>query len=213
MVRRNQLLTRAEEFQAVRLARQPERARELDKFVARVQKRIANFAVQAPEVQQRLGGRRQRVLGVDLRVEGPEQTAPRLRRAEVAFYDYERDVLMSVVVALQEGRVVTIEEHPGLQPPPSREEAGEAEELARRDRSVARLTRGKRTRTTIFPAREASLEDSPGYGHRVFEVMFWSLSPRPIRIAGPVLVDLSRRELIAPLDFPSAPRRRPRADR
>jgi hypothetical protein len=213
MARGNRLLTREEELQAIRLARRPERARELDRLVARVQKRVVDFAVQAPAVKQRLGAGRHRVLGADLRVEEPGQRERRLRRAEVAIYDYEQDVLISVVVALQEARVVRIEERAGLQPPPSLAEAAEAEELARRDRSVARLTRGKRTKTAIFPAREASLELSPGYAHRVFEVTFWSASPRPERVAGPVFVDLSRRELLDPLDFAEPRGRRARAGR
>lgn len=210
MARGNRLLTREEELQAIRLARRPERARELDRLVARVQKRVVDFAVQAPAVKQRLGAGRHRVLGADLRV---EESGQRLRRAEVAIYDYEQDVLISVVVALQEAHVVRIEERAGLQPPPSLAEVAEAEELARRDRSVARLTRGKRTKTAIFPAREASLELSPGYAHRVFEVTFWSASPRPERVAGPVFVDLSRRELLDPLDFAEPRERRARAGR
>lgn len=199
MARVPPLLTRKEEIRGVRLARAYPESRELSRLVASVRRRVMGFAAKAPEVRQIIGNRRHRLLGADLYVEQVEldrQGILRPRHAEVGIYDYDQDVLVSVIVDLKRGRVVRVEKHPGFQPPPSRDEEREAEGLALKNRTVARRIGGKRVRAVVLPAREASTEGHPSYGHRVVEVTFWTRGRRPEQVAGPVVVDLSRRALI-----------------
>ncbi len=192
------LLSRQEGLNALRWARaHPTNARQVSKLRADVTSRATELALSAPEVQRALGGRRHRALGGDLHVESAGgEGIPIPRHGEVAIYDYDRNALVSVIVDLQNASIVRVQEHPGRQPPPSLEEQKEAEELARKDPSVARKLSGKRTTAAVWPAREAFLEGSPAYGRRVVEVFFWTQGRKPAPVGGRVLVDLSRREIV-----------------
>lgn len=193
-----QLVSRAEELRALRLAqRYPERQAEFAYLIARVRRRVMRAVVTMRRVREYFGTRRHRVLGADLHVEGPERRVPlQARLAEVAIYDYERDVLVSVIMDLKRGGVVRIDEHPGHQPPPSAEEVGEAAGLALKDRSVARKASGRRLEATVSLAPEATIEGHPSRGRRVLTVMLWTPGRKARPVAGPIVVDLSQRKLV-----------------
>ncbi len=192
------LVTRQKQLQALRLASAyPKTANKLANLAGAARTKITQFVAQVPEVKEYLGDRRYRVLGADLHVEalGDPKRLP-TPHAEVSIYDYDRDVLVSVIVELRRNRILRIREYTNRQPRPSIEEVREAESLALKSHTVARKVRGKRTVARVLLAREAWLEGHPAYGHRVLHLTFWTRAKRPKLVAGPVLVDLSSRALL-----------------
>ncbi|MEV6113176.1 Tat pathway signal sequence domain protein [Streptomyces sp. NPDC052109] len=77
------------------------------------------------------GGRGPQRLGADLAESEPGEAddpdAP--RRADITFYDYKSDTLVTKTVDLDAGRVVRAGTRRGVQPPPSRDENAEAARL------------------------------------------------------------------------------------
>jgi hypothetical protein len=192
------LLSKQQGLNALRLARShPKNAAQLSELRADVTQRASTLAVSSPEVQKALGGRRHRVLGGDLHVRDAGGAIPLPRHGELAIYDYDRNVLLSVIVDLQTSAVVKVDELPGRQPPPSAEEEKEAGELALKDSKVAKVLAGKRVTATAWPAREAFLEGNSAHGRRVVEVFFWTTGPKPQRVGERVLVDLSSRNVVS----------------
>src|SRR5712691_5402945 len=93
------LITRREEARALRLASaQPKTTADLTKFLSELASRMADFATAEPQVRERLGQVRNRVLAVDYREEKPEKGKRTIRLAEVGFYDYDHDVLVVAVI-------------------------------------------------------------------------------------------------------------------
>jgi hypothetical protein len=197
MNRAGRLLSRREELRALRLARNyPEEATELADLIGEIRRRVIASVSSAPEVQEMLGERRHRFLGAELHVEEPGRPlAPLPRHAEVSIYDYDRDTLIAVVVDLKTSEIVAINEFPGLQPFPSQEEEREARELAADFAPIAGSLQGRRARAVVLLAHENAIEDHPSFGHRAMQVTFWTGGRRPERIAGPVVADLTRRDV------------------
>jgi hypothetical protein len=192
------LLSKQQGLNALRLARaHPKNAAQLSKLQADVTRRATKIVIDSPEVQRALGGRRHRVLGGDLYVRDAGGAIPLPRHGELAIFDYDRNVLLSVIVDLQTSAVVKVDEFPGRQPPPSTEEQKEAGEVASKDPKVAKELAGKRVTATAWPAREAFLEGHPAHGRRVVEVFFWTTGPKPQRVGARVLVDLSTRSVVS----------------
>lgn len=201
------LVARSDRLSVVRLVQKQEKGRRaLDTLVAKLRRHVRDAVAHSPALLERLGGRRHRVLGVELHVEEPGKSLLHaIRYAEVSAYDYERDVLVSAITDLASGQVLRVVEHPGAQPPPTREEADEAAALATEgQRELARRWRARQVVATALPARESSLAGHPCYGHRAFTLYFWTRGPRSRRVAGPVLVDLSRRLVVPPAPPPGA---------
>jgi hypothetical protein len=182
-----------------RLLRDALDERSIAKQVADVRERVVEHAASLPALVERLGGRRHRVLGADLHVEEPGvDLVHAVRHAEVAIYDYDRNVLVSAIVDLASGELVRISERPGQQPPPTSDEMREAAAIATRDPEVKRVLRGvKKYDAVAFVARQATTPQDPMYGRRALDVYFWSRGAKAKRIAGPILVDLSRPSEVA----------------
>lgn len=96
-------------------------------------KRVEKIAVDPPmfgATQNVAGGRGPQRLSVDLAEPENGDTAPDApRRAEVAFYDYKDDALVTKTVNLATGRVESTTRQHGVQPPLSRAEFDEATKL------------------------------------------------------------------------------------
>jgi len=193
------LVSRSERASLVRLAqRQAPGRRALATLTAKLRGRVIDTVGRSPGLLGRLGGRRHRVLGAELHVEEPGKSLLHaIRHAEVSIYDYEGDVLLSAITDLASGEVVRVVEHPGAQPPPTREEIDEAAALAAAGPSaLGRRWRARQLVATAIPAREASLEGHACYGHRAVTLYFWTRGPRGRRVGDPVLVDLSRQRVV-----------------
>ena len=164
MARTKGLVTLEEEIRGFHLARKRGEDEEFGRLIDSVRQRIISFVAESAQLRNIVGDNRYRVLGADFRVDDADLkkrgTLP-AGTAVVGIYDYDRDVLLSVVVNLRRGDLIKVEEHPGVQPPPSLEEEQDAAALALNDYEFARRTRGKRLETVVLPAREASAEEHP----------------------------------------------------
>ncbi len=201
------LVRRSDRLALVRLAQKQDKGRrELAKLAAKLRRQATEAGAQSPELHARLGDRRHRILGSELYVrQGGKNPLTALRHGELSAYDYERDVLVSVIGDLQTGKVVSVIEHPRLQPPPTPEEADEAAAIAVEDQpSLARKWRAGQLVTNAITAREASIEGHPCYGHRGIYLYFWTRGAKARLVAGPILIDLSGRRVLQ-LEKPAAP--------
>jgi hypothetical protein len=201
------LVTRSDRLALVRLAEKQEKGqRGLNKLAAKLRRQAIAAAARSPELRERFGDRRHRILGGELYIlQGGRNLLTALRHGELAVYDYDRDVLVSIIADLQTGKVVRVVEHSRLQPPPIPEEADEAAAIAVEGQSaLARKWRARQLVTTAITAREASIEGHPCYGHRGVYVYFWTRGAKARRVAGPILVDLSGRRVLE-LEQPAAP--------
>ena len=122
------LLTRKEEAQALRLARsQPESAEEFNALLARLRSRVVEAVLADDRIRGRLAAVRHRVVAVDYREDKPEATEEPVRLAEVAMYDYDRDVLVFTVADLRRGELVDLYDvKVPLHPSPTRNSARRA---------------------------------------------------------------------------------------
>jgi hypothetical protein len=125
------------------------------------------FANREPGVRERLLHVRHRVLTVDYREDKPEEGQRPVRLAEVAFYDYDHDVLVVAVVDPFAGKLVELHERKGVAPPIVAEELAEARELLSKIGKLGEALARPRARIVAFPTPTyAFLESSGRAGHR-----------------------------------------------
>lgn len=162
-----------------------------------IKSRVINAIADEPTLVEAIGTRRHRVLDVDFREEENKvrDAALSVRLADVAVYDYERDQLLYAVTDVRAGRVESIEDRTGVQPPLTDDELDEAQDLVWGDERYAALrTRGGLDVVT-FPSRSTFTEGHPRHGHRIFTLYFWTRGDSPRRV-GQVAVDLSTQEVV-----------------
>jgi hypothetical protein len=157
------LLSRAEEVQALRLARsQPESGVKLRRLIEQIKTRVIAAVLAEPRVQQRLAGIRSRVLAVDYREDKPAGDGRPARMAEVAIYDYDRDVLVAVAVDLRSGALVDVHEREGVAPPISDEERAEACRLVAAEIPSLRAALGRKNASVVaFPTPSYAFASHP----------------------------------------------------
>jgi hypothetical protein len=183
----------------VRLLQSQEKGRAgLDKLVAKLRRQVLERTSAAPQLMAKLGKGRHRLLGAELHIQEAGKSLLRaIRFAEVSAYDYDRDVLVSAVVDLDTGAIKRIVDYQGLQPPPTKEEAAEAADIVAATQPVlAKQLRARRIVPSAVNAREASIAEHACYRHRALYVFFWTGAKQLRRVAGPFLVDLSRRRVV-----------------
>ena len=159
-------------------------------------------------VEQRLQGRRSRLVGVDFVYEkvsdegAPPEEARAPERAEVGIYDYERDALVVAVVDPATDSVLRVGERRGVQPPMTEEELDEARRLLFGSRqfhlAIPQLpanTSEADVELVAFPARAAFSVEHPWYGHRCFTLYLWTRGPNA-RMVGEAVVDLSAQAVL-----------------
>jgi hypothetical protein len=186
------ILTRPEEARALKLARtQPESTAELKAFLARIRRRIVEFAEAEPRVEARLGNVRSRVVVVDYRTDEASEAEHPIGLCEVGFYDYDNDVLVVAVVDPFAGSLVDLQERTAS-PPIAPEELAEARELLAKVPELDAALRCRRAGIAAFPTPGyAFLEGSGRERHRGCIVY--------VEAEGEVLhgvVDLSAREVV-----------------
>lgn len=191
------LLTESEESRLTVLAHgQPKSAKALQALIEKIKTRAVRAALDDPQVSKRLKGKRSRVVGADLREEKPkdgEKIAPRL--AQIGIYDYDDNVLIVPIVDLRAGVIVAIEERRGYHPSLAAEEIQEAKDIALANRAFQPLKRYSELEVVAFPARAASIESHPGFGHRCVTLYFWTGGKQPERVSQAV-VDLSTQKVV-----------------
>lgn len=191
----DRLISPEEEEEVIQLARNfQENAEEYQQTVNELRERVVEFVRDAPEVTERIAEQRHQILGADLHpvdvvTEGGQQP---LREGEVSVYNYEQDTLLSVIVDLRDGMVNRIEEHPGVQPPPTDEERENAIEISREFL--------ERLEPEVSPLQVPIPEDNPSHGHRVVEVWYTGEGADDPSVIVPV--DLSEREVVKDMDHP-----------
>jgi hypothetical protein len=174
------------------LGRPPTPAR-VASLVERVRTKSVDRALADAKLAARLRDRRHRVIGADLRIDKPARprAQPRLL-GEVGIYDYEDDVLLVAFVDTKNGRVVEVEERPGIQLEPTDDEVEEAVDIAlAADRALARR------RSLDVVAHPAHLVGIPAtlHRHRLVQLYFWAGRRRPEQV-GEAIVDLSARSVV-----------------
>jgi hypothetical protein len=190
------LVTSEEEESLTRLLEsQPESTGELNELLERIKDRVAEATLQEESVRERLARNRRRVLAVDWRDDKPNGEEPDRRLAEVAIYDYDRDVLMIAVVDLHEGSVRELFDRERASPPITAEELAEAREVA----GPASSWPEDDANIVAFPAPRYAFEPrSERQRHRICTLY---------RAAGEedvysITVDLSAREVVPEHELP-----------
>jgi hypothetical protein len=171
----------------------PPTAAQVASLVERVRTQSPRRALADAKLAARLRDRRHRVIGADLRIDKPARPRgqPRLL-GEVGIYDYEDDVLLVALVDTKNGRVVEVQERPGMQLEPTDDEVEEATDIALvADRALARR------RSLDVVAHPAHLVGIPAalHKHRLVQLYFWAGRRRPQQV-GEAIVDLSERSII-----------------
>jgi hypothetical protein len=171
----------------------PPTAAQVASLVERVRTQSPRRALADAKLAARLRDRRHRVIGADLRVDKPARPRgqPRLL-GEVGIYDYEDDVLLVAFVDTKSGRVVEVQERPGMQLEPTDDEVEEATNIALvADRALARRP------SLNVVAHPAHLVGIPAalHKHRLVQLYFWAGRRRPQQV-GEAIVDLSERGVV-----------------
>jgi hypothetical protein len=171
----------------------PPTAAQVASLVERVRTQSPSRALADAKLAARLRDRRHRVIGADLRIDKPARPRgqPRLL-GEVGIYDYEDDVLLVAFVDTKNGRVIEVQERPGLQPEPTDDEVEEATEIA-----VAADPALARRRSLGVVTHPAHLVGIPAalHRHRLVQLYFWAGRRRPEQV-GEAIVDLSARSVV-----------------
>jgi hypothetical protein len=203
------LVTRREEVRSLRLARgQPETTAELTKFLSELASRVVDSASAEPQVRERLGHSRHRVLAVDYREDKPAAGERPIRLAEVGFYDYDHDVLVVAVVDPFAGKLVELYERKGVAPPIVAEELAEARALVAKIAKMREALARRRARIAAFPTPTyAFVEGSGREGHRGCTVYVEAKNGTVLQ----AVVDLSARQLVPDKDLHETLRRGRRA--
>jgi len=149
------------------LASQPESSGELTEFLGRLEARLTEAAMSDERVRQRLSGIRHEVLAVDYREDKPEEGGSASRAAEVAIYDYDRDVLVVAAFDLYSGEVFELYERKGATPPITSAEFNNARELVGEHPAVGEALRRENTDAVAFPTPSYAFDANPRRaGHR-----------------------------------------------
>lgn len=149
------------------LASQPESSGELTEFLERLKARLIEAAMNDQQVGQRLSGVRHEVLAVDYREDKPEEGGSASRAAEVAIYDYDRDVLVVAAFDLYSGEVVELDERKGAASPITPAEFENARELAGEHPATGEALRRENADAVAFPTPSYAFDASPRRaGHR-----------------------------------------------
>lgn len=191
------LISPDEEAEAMELARDfLEQSEEYEAMADRLRERVVEFALEQPAVADRLENRRHQVIGADFYPVdmAAEDTLQPLRKGEVAVYDYQADVLLSVIIDLQESTVDRLEEYGSVQPVATPDEEEAAIDLARE--YLASLD------ARVSPLHVSLPEDHPRHGHRILEVEFGPATDQQSGPSTAVFVDLSFREILRDTEFP-----------
>ncbi|MBU8860287.1 MULTISPECIES: hypothetical protein [unclassified Micromonospora] len=167
-------------------------------LLGQIKDRVAAAIDADPLVAERLGGNRHRLIDIEFREEEQKVADAQVsvRLAEAVIYDYDRSVLIIAVLDLRAGVVEAIVERPGIQPALTAEERDEAYELVVADDRYEALRARGAVDMVALPARAAQIEDNPRFGHRLFQLYFWSRGDAPARV-GQAAVDLSTREVVS----------------
>lgn len=162
-----------------------------------IKDRVARTIDADPLVAERLGGNRHRLIDIEFREEEHKVADAQVsvRLAEAIIYDYDRSVLVIAVLDLRAGVVEAVVERPGVQPALTAAEREEAYELVLADDRYEALRARGPVDMVALPARAAQIENHPRYGHRLFQLYFWSRGDEPARV-GQAAVDLSTREVV-----------------
>ncbi len=157
------LLSRREEAQALQLvASQPKSGAKLKKLLELIKSRVVNAVLTEDRVKERLATVRHRVLAVDYREDKPDRDRKPFRMAEVAIYDYDRDVLVVAAVDLRTGSLVELYEREGVAPPITNDELDGARRLVSAERPELRTAlRRKGAPVVAFPTPSYAFDAYP----------------------------------------------------
>jgi len=143
------------------LASQPESSGELMEFLERLKARLIEAAMNDQQVRRRLSGIRHEVLAVDYREDKPDEGRPASRAAEVAIYDYDRDVLVVAAFDLYSGEVFELYERKGAAPPIAPAEFENARELVGEYPAIGEALRRENADTVAFPTPSYAFDANP----------------------------------------------------
>lgn len=187
------IVRRREEVNALRLAHsQPESLVELNELARTFRDRVTGAALHDGRVRERLAGVRHRVLAVDYREE-KAATGGVIRLAEVAIYDYDRDVLVVAVVDPRAGSVVELVERESASPPITAEERDEAVRIAASQPTLAKAIRRRDAGVVAFATPSYAFDAQPER-HRHRGCTLYARTGRGTVVA--VTVDLTAREVV-----------------
>jgi hypothetical protein len=201
------LLSRQEEVQALRLAgSQPKSGAQLRKLVEQIKSRVITAVLAEARVQQRIAGVRSRVLAVDYREDKPAREGKPVRMAEVAIYDYDRDVLVVAAVDLRTGSLVDLYEREGIAPPISDEERDDARRLVAAEIPALRAALQRKNAPVVaFPTPSYAFESYPDRRRHRGCTLYVGLGRGPARA---VTVDLSAGRIVPDHELPEILRSR-----
>jgi hypothetical protein len=143
------------------LGSQPESSGKLTEFLERLEARVTKAVMADEQVRGRIGEVRHEVLAVDHREDKPEEGAPARRAAEVAIYDYDRDLLVVAAFDLYSGEVFEVYEREGAAPPIAPAEFAAALELVGELPEIGEAVRREDTDAVAFPTPSYAFEDNP----------------------------------------------------
>ena len=151
------------------------------------------------QVRGRLGEVRHEVLAVDYREDKPEEGAAARRAAEVAIYDYDRDILVVAAFDLHAGAVLEVYEREGAAPPIAASEFASALELVGALPEFGEAVRREDADVVAFPASSYAFEGNPRRArHR--GCMLYVTGARDELLGA--TVDLSANEVVADDELP-----------
>jgi hypothetical protein len=181
------------------LASQPESSGKLTEFLERLGARAAKAVKEDEQVGGRLGEDRHEVLAVDYREDKPEEGAAARRAAEVAIYDYDRDILVVAALDLYSGEVFEVSEREGAAPPIAAAEFASTVELVGELPGIGDVVRREDADVVAFPAPSYAFDGNPRRArHR--GCMLYVTGPRD-EVLG-ATVDLSAREVVPDDELP-----------
>ena len=181
------------------LASQPESSGNLTEFLERLGARVTKAVMEDEQVRGRLADVRHEVLAVDYREDKPEEGTAARRAAEVAIYDYDRDILVVAAFDLYSGAVFEVYEREGAAPPIAAAEFASALELVGELPEIGEAVRREDADVVAFPAPSYAFDGSPRRArHR--GCMLYVTGPRN-EVLG-VTVDLSAREVVPDDELP-----------
>jgi len=157
------LLSRREEAQALQLAgSQPKSGARLRKLLELVKSRVVDAVLHEDRVRERLATVRHRVLAVDYREDKPDRNRKPSRMAEVAIYDYDRDVLVVAAVDLRAGSVVELYERQRAAPPITSDELDDVRRIVSAERPELRTALQRKSALVVaFPTPSYAFEAYP----------------------------------------------------
>jgi hypothetical protein len=195
------LLSRVEEVQALRLAgSQPKSGAKLRKLVQRIRSRVVSAVLGENRVRQRLAGVRYRVLAVEYREDKPDRDRKATRMAEVAIYDYDRDVLVVAAIDLRAGSLVDLFEREGVAPPITAEELDDARRIVATETPALRSVLQRKSASMVaFPTPSYAFEAYPDRRHHRGCTLYIAVGRGQTRA---ITVDLSAGRVVPDQELP-----------